>query len=96
MREEGLVVKDAVGAVVEDVVREVVAVAVVPAGREAAARPACMHVLIVSIGCVIVPARIAPESAPIASAVFFSTPELSTRFCWMSGVMPVGERQCRT
>ena len=36
------------------------------------------------------PARIAPESAPIASAVFFSTPELSTRRCWMSGLSEAG------
>ena len=47
-----------------------------------------MHVLIVSIGCVIVPARRAPVSAPAARAVFFSTPPCSTSLSWMSGVMP--------
>ena len=47
-----------------------------------------MHVLIVSIGCVITPARSAPLSAPAASAIFFSMPESWTSRSWMSGVTP--------
>ena len=37
---------------------------------------------------VMVPAKIAPVSAPAASALFFSMPEFSTSRCWMSGVIP--------
>ena len=54
----------------------------------ARARSPCMHVLIVSIGCVSTPASSAPASEPAASAALRSTPDASTSRAWMSGVTP--------